>query len=126
MIRGLRTEGVTGLLEAVEGRYRDYRGRAPGPSGFTANPCVSTCRNGGTPDRPQRRQQRQLEPAAVLVGALHVEVGGEVQVALGVPEDGVPRAAALEPDVEDVLLFPQVVWSEGGRVMEVLAEQVGR
>ncbi len=52
--------------------------------------------------RAQADEQRGLEPAAVLVGALEVEVDGEGGFAETVAQGGVPRRAGLEPDIEDV------------------------
>jgi hypothetical protein len=46
-------------------------------------------------------QQRRLEPAAVLVGAFQIEVGGRAAVVAAFQGEGVGRAA-VEPDVEDV------------------------
>ncbi len=54
-----------------------------------------------------------MEPAAVLVAAFGVEVGGAVEFGLEV-EDGVPACAGLEPDVEDVHLFAELVAAAGG------------
>jgi hypothetical protein len=48
-----------------------------------------------------------VEPAAVLVAALGVEIGGEVELGFGF-EDGVPACAGLEPDVEDVHLLAEL------------------
>ena len=53
-----------------------------------------------------------MEPAAVLVSALGVEVGGEVEFGLEF-EDGVPACAGLEPDVEDVHLFAELLPPQG-------------
>ena len=51
-------------------------------------------------------EQRRVEPAAVLVGAFDIEVGGEAL--LGVADkDGVPADAGVEPDIEDVGLFAE-------------------
>ena len=49
-------------------------------------------------------EERGVEPAAMLVAAFGVEVGGEVAFGL---EDSVPACAGLEPDVEDVGLFTE-------------------
>ena len=57
-------------------------------------------------------EQGGLEPAAVLVAAFGVEVGGEVQLGFDV-EDGVPAGAGLEPDVEDVHLFAELCVAAG-------------
>ena len=54
-----------------------------------------------------------MEPAAVLVAAFGVEVGGGVEFGLEV-EDGVPACAGLEPDVEDVHLFAEFFVAAGG------------
>ena len=52
-------------------------------------------------------EQGGVEPAAVLVAAFGVEVGGGVEFGFDV-EDGVPACAGLEPDVEDVHLFAEL------------------
>ncbi len=57
-------------------------------------------------------EQGRVEPAAVLVSALGVEVGGEVEFGLEV-EDGVPACAGLEPDVEDVHLLAELFVAAG-------------
>jgi hypothetical protein len=63
-----------------------------------------------------------LEPPAVLVGAFEVKVGREFQPVTSGLQDGVPTAAGLEPDVEDVLFLPQVRPIKARRVDEVAAE----
>ena len=59
-----------------------------------------------------RCEERGVEPAAVLVAALGVEVGGGVEFGLEV-EDGVPACAGFEPDVEDVRLFAETLCAAG-------------
>ena len=54
-----------------------------------------------------------MEPAAMLVAAFGVEVGGEVEFGFEV-EDGVPACAGFEPDVEDVHLFAEFFAAAGG------------
>ena len=49
-----------------------------------------------------------LEPAAVLVGAFEVHVGGVAEFGVGAFEDGVVGGAGFEPDVEDVHAFGQM------------------
>ena len=49
----------------------------------------------------QPGEQRDLEPAAVLIGTLEVEVGGVAEFAFA--EHGVPRRTRFEPHVEDVV-----------------------
>src|SRR5699024_2764866 len=46
-------------------------------------------------------QQAGLEPAAELVRALHIQVGGIAQLG-PLPQDGAPGGAGVEPDVHDV------------------------
>ena len=53
-------------------------------------------------------EQRGHEPAAVLVAALGVEVGGAVRDVGVEVHDGVGAGAGLEPDVEDVHLFAEL------------------
>ena len=48
----------------------------------------------------QRRQQAQLEPAAVLVAAFQIQLGGNALTSRA--QHAVPAAAGLEPHVEDV------------------------
>ncbi len=52
-------------------------------------------------------EQGRVKPAAMLVAAFGVEVGGEAELGFGV-EHGVPACAALEPDVEDVHLLAEL------------------
>ena len=63
-------------------------------------------RVGGAAAEGDGGEQRGVEPAAVLVAAFEVEVGGPVQVGVDV-EDGEPACAGVEPDVEDVRLFAE-------------------
>ena len=58
-------------------------------------------------------EQRGVEPAAVLVAAFEVEVGGIADV-VALAQDGVVGGAGVEPDVEDVVQF-FVVDEVGGR-----------
>ena len=65
---------------------------------------------GGLAVEGDRREERGLEPAAVLVVPLEVEDVGGLRVGVGGgdavgrrPEDGGVRDARVEPDVEDVL-----------------------
>ena len=64
-------------------------------------------RYGAVSRRPTDVEQRGLEPAAVLVAAFGVEVGGEVEFGF-VLEHGEPACAGLEPDVEDVHLLAEL------------------
>src|SRR5271170_958824 len=48
----------------------------------------------------------------MLVAALGVEVGGEVKLGF-LLEDGVPAGTGLEPDVEDVHLFAELLVAAG-------------
>ena len=57
-------------------------------------------------------EQRGVEPAAMLVAAFGVEVGGGVELGFEV-EDGVPACAGFEPDVEDVHLFAELFVAAG-------------
>ena len=54
-----------------------------------------------------RVEKRGLEPAAVLITALGIEIGGGGEFGL-VLEDGMPACAGFEPDVEDVHLFAEL------------------
>ncbi len=54
-----------------------------------------------------RGQQRGVEPAAILVTAFKVEVGGRRDFGLGF-HDGMPGDAGVEPDIENVHLFSEV------------------
>ncbi len=72
-------------------------------------------------------EQGGVEPAAVLVSAFGVEVGGEVKLGFYF-EDAVPACSGLEPDVEDVHLFAELSAAagaggaggqEGGHVVDV-------
>ena len=58
-------------------------------------------------------EQRGVEPAAVLVAAFEVEVGGVADV-VALAQDGVVGGAGVEPDVEYVVEF-FVVGEVGGR-----------
>ena len=80
---------------------------------------------GRLPGRAERRQQRELEPSAVLVRPFQIQIGRKLEVAAAL-KDRVPTAARFEPDVEDVLLLPQLVRREAGRVEEGRAEQLVR
>ena len=50
--------------------------------------------------------ERTLEPAAVLVGGFEVEIGGAMQLRMGVHHGGV-GAAGIDPDIERVPAFFQ-------------------
>src|SRR3981189_3063018 len=58
-------------------------------------------------------EQRGVEPAAMLVAAFGVEVGGGVEFGFEV-EDGVPACAGFEPDVEYVHLLAELFVAAGG------------
>ena len=68
---------------------------------------------GGLVADGDRGEERGVEPAAVLVAAFGVEVGGGVELGFEV-EDGVPACAGFEPDVEDVHLFAELFVAAGG------------
>ena len=55
---------------------------------------------------PDRRQDRRLEPAAVLIRALQVHEGGIAQVEI-LRQNAAMAGARLEPDVEDVSLLAE-------------------
>ena len=73
------------------------------PLASIVKPWVRTASYGARPRVPQLSSKRRLEPAAVLVRAFDIEVGGP---ALFGPVPALERedvgAAAVEPDVEDV------------------------
>src|SRR5262245_30124493 len=58
--------------------------------------------------RPDDLEERGLEPAAVLVAALEVELGRPVQLGPRL-EDGRVAAAGVEPHVEDVGLLAEAL-----------------
>src|SRR2546425_6128191 len=58
--------------------------------------------------RPHRLEQRGLEPAAVLVRALEIELGRPVELGTSLEHGGV-AATGVEPHVEDVALFPEAL-----------------
>ena len=58
--------------------------------------------------RADRLEQRGVEPAAVLVGALEVELGRPAQLGARLEHGGV-AAARVEPDVEDVGLLAEAL-----------------
>ena len=66
-------------------------------------PCVSTWRNGGAAARAEADEQRALEPAAMLVAALEVQVGRPRQLRPD-RQHGLVARARVEPHVEDVRL----------------------
>ena len=67
----------------------------------------------------QRREQRGLKPAAMLIGALQVEVRRIAEFAFA--QHGVPGGAALEPYVEDVVRGYEALLANGR-----LANPIGR
>ena len=73
------------------------------PASVTTMPCVTTWWYGARPRVPSAHQHRALEPAAVLVVALEVEVGRPAQFRVD-GQHGLVARARVEPDVEDVLL----------------------
>ena len=80
----------------------------------------------GAAVRRRRGQQRAVEPAAVLVAALEVEVGGPAQVRARL-EHGRVADAGLEPHVEDVgLLDAAVVPAAAGQRRAGRQELLGR
>src|ERR1700735_1407152 len=68
-----------------------------------------------------RCQQRGVEPAAMLVATLGVEIGGGVEFGFKI-EHGVPACAGLEPYVEDVHLFAEL-FVAAGRAFGIPREQ---
>ncbi len=54
-----------------------------------------------------------MEPAAMLVAAFGVEIGGGAELGFEV-EDSVPACAGFEPDVEDVGFFAEFFVAAGG------------
>ncbi len=52
------------------------------PCSSSVKPCVSTALNGARPRRADGLQQRGLEPAAMLVRALQIQVGRPGQAAI--------------------------------------------
>ena len=83
------------------------------PSSSTTNPWVITALKGGRPRVAEADQQRALEPAAVLVAALEVEVGGPRQF-LAERQHGLVARAGVEPDIEDVALALELGAAAGG------------
>ena len=53
-----------------------------------------------------------MEPAAVLVSAFGVEIGGGVEFGFEI-ENGVPACAGLKPYIEDVCLFAELFVTAG-------------
>ena len=52
----------------------DFDSGRPSPS--SVQPCVAQPRNGERVAQSHADQQRALEPAAILVAAFHIEIGG--------------------------------------------------
>src|ERR1043165_6736430 len=79
------------------------------PTSLRMKPQVTTPRYGAPPPTPapistDNWNQRRLEPAAMLLVALEVDVGGPGQLRPR-PQHGDLRAARVEPDVENVALL---------------------
>ncbi len=89
---------IDAVAEALgEGTALFVEGPAGGGDHFVGRGAADS--NGG--------EERGVEPAAMLVAAFGVEVGGSVEFGLDV-EDGVPACSGLKPDVEDVHLFAEL------------------
>ena len=73
------------------------------PSSSTTKPWVTTCAERRAAPRAQADEQRALEPAAVLIAALEVEVGRPRQLRAERQHRLVARTR-VEPHVEDVAL----------------------
>ena len=83
-------------------------------------PWVSTASKGARPRVPQASKQRGLEPAAMLVGAFEIEIGGPFQVFALFQHEGV-RGAGVEPHIENVAhLLPL------GRVIDKAVQEARR
>ena len=67
-------------------------------------------------------QQRELEPTAVLVAALEVQLARETDAARA--KHRVPAAAGLEPDIEDVAALAEGRQVEPGRCIGILRRVV--
>src|SRR5690606_8029268 len=77
---------------------------------------------GGAVARAHRAEQGGVEPAAVLVRALEVEVGGGAEKIAALQHRG-EGDARIEPDVEDVLLLAEARAAAGAAAL--IAGEVG-
>jgi hypothetical protein len=89
--------GVAGLRLLVGAALRNFLAglvddEAVGEDGFV----------GGGVEGDDARPERGLEPAAVLVAAFEVEVGGPLGAALAATERGGVGGTGVDPDVEGV------------------------